>query len=203
LKKQKDAQLSWIKSQLNQIQWNKDLASVQAWNTRIEAPYSWVIVDKLWNLWQVIWMGTPVYSIADTSNLKIKVYIPESQIWNINIYDNALIYISSYWEYFSGQVTNISPMADISSKKIPVEIQIENPDWKLKIWMYWTVNIWNNTQEGSLVPYDFVKYEYWKAYVKSKDSQWKLEKKYLDIFGCNNQFCLLKNEEMVWEILVK
>jgi multidrug efflux pump subunit AcrA (membrane-fusion protein) len=75
----------------------------------------------------------PIFALADDRELKIKVYVPASSANKLELGKNVKIYVSSLEQWFTGQISKIYPMVDFMSKRVPVEIKIENPTHKLKI----------------------------------------------------------------------
>ena len=90
------------------------------------------------------------------------------------------------------------------SKKVPVEVLIDKipSDWLL--WMYISWYPSNQTQEWVLIPYDLIRYNYWKAFVFKKiwdKKLWKFEKIFIKIWKCDKIFCLVKENLNDWDLI--
>lgn len=201
LKKQKQSSLSQINAQISQVKWNKNAVGTQLWDLNILAPFEWVIVEKLSNLWQVVWAGTPVFSLADDKQLKLKVYIPESLVTSVKIWSQVNVFIDSINRTFSWEIYNIAPMVDVASKKVAVEIRISNINREIKLWMQWNISFGWQPLDGILVPYSSVKYKYWEGYVnkvkglkatEGSPASAVIEKLPVEVIYCKDDKCLVK-----------
>lgn len=201
LKKQKEVQLSQINAQISQIQWNKKLAWVQISNKQIISPIDWVVVDKLANIGQVVGPWTPIFSVANDSQLKVKVFIPESYIKDIKNWSKANVYIKALWNTYEWIISNISPMTDSISKKLQIEIKILNSDNQIKIWMYSEVVLGNNQKDWIVIPYRFIQYSYWVWYVNIL-SWTSLQKVELKNIECKNEKCLVEWNLKVGDLII-
>ena len=190
LKKQKETQLSQIRSQIARVRWNKNQAAIQLSYTKVIAPYDWVVVKKMADIWQVVGPWMPIFALADDRELKIKVYVPASSANKLELGKNVKIYVSSLEQWFTGQISKIYPMVDFMSKRVPVEIKIENPTHKLKIWMYADVYFDLAEAKGLMIPKDFVKYKWWQPYIVVDSKQWTKEVN-INIVWCNEIQCVI------------
>jgi len=85
---------------------------------------------------------TPVAFVVNDSKVKIVLDIPEKYIPRLSLSQEASAKVDSYpYEEFTGSVTKISPVIDLSTRSVPVEITIENPQGKLKSGMFAKVSI--------------------------------------------------------------
>ena len=198
LKEQKQVQLSQIKSQIDQVKWNKNLAAVNLWNIKLYAPYNGVITKKIWNIWQVVWAGMPVLMIADYKKLKWVFYIPVEEVQNIKIWDKIIV--KGLWKTTTWTISVIYPSANPISKKVQVEVQFKKTpkDWIL--WMFITWYPMNSKYSWLVVPYASINYKYWKSYilVKNKD---QFQEKEIKLWKCNTNLCIVQNWLKLWDII--
>jgi len=222
LKEQKAAQLSQIKSQIDQVKWNKNLAAVNLWNIKLYAPYDGVITKKMANIGQVVWAWTPVYEIANPKSLKWVFYVPVEEIPHIKVGQQVII--SALGETITGSISVIYPSADMISKKVPVEVLFEVrreergqkseliktsiPDnWRLG--MYITGYPATEKFYWLIIPQSFIKYEYWKPYVYRQRSEEnseevrrdEFEKLYIKLWKCDNDFCIVEKGLKVGDVI--
>lgn len=189
LKKQKETQLAQITTQITQTQGNKSMASVQLGNTQVVAPFGGVIIERLANLWQVIGPGTPLFALGKLSVLKVQVSIPESFITKITQWQAIHVTLPSLKKELEWSIDVISPMADVMSKKIPVEIKINNADLSIKFGMYAEVSFGSQRQFGLKIPLNFLRYSFGEAYVLKKDKKVFVEK-----LWCEEQYCIVVSD---------
>jgi len=202
LKKQKDAELSKLDTEITEVNWNKDMVNVMLENSSVRAPFDWVIIERFANYWQVIWPWTPIFSIWTNKELKVVIYVPESQILGIETWQETTIEISSINQTFTGIIKKISPLVDSLSKKVSVDIGIDNKDNKIKIWSYVNVTIPSKERIWIYVPFNFIEYEFGEAFVYLL--KWnKLKKEYIKIQSCNSKNCVVEWDIKEWVTIVK
>ena len=198
LEKQESVQLSQIKSQINQVKWNKNLAAVNLGNIKLYAPYDGVITKKMADIWQVVWAWTPVFIIANPKNLKWVFYVPVEEVKNIKVWQK--VYIEWLSQVITGYISLIYPSADMLSKKIPVEVKFSKVPSNWKLGMFITGYPVNHTIYGLVIPQSFIRYEYWKPYTYVKQQN-KFEKKYLKLWECDNDYCIVLSWLKLWDIV--
>jgi len=80
---------------------------------------------------------TSIALIVSMDTVKIDLDIPDKYLSKISIGQTANINIDAYSnEKFSGRVTKISPVVDLSTRTAPVEITVDNPEHRLKSGMF-------------------------------------------------------------------
>lgn len=85
---------------------------------------------------------TPVALVIDMDKVEIALQIPEKYIPMISVGQKARVRVDSYpQEEFTGTVTKISPVVDLTTRSAPIEIVIENPQHKLNSGMFARVNL--------------------------------------------------------------
>lgn len=99
----------------------------------IKAPFDGFIVSEKSEVGQWITEGGPVAEMIDISVAKIKADIPERHISNINPGDEVDIKVDSLPDFeIKGEVNSIVPQANNEARTFPVEVKIDNNDFKLK-----------------------------------------------------------------------
>ncbi|MEW6556325.1 MAG: efflux RND transporter periplasmic adaptor subunit [Elusimicrobiota bacterium] len=84
----------------------------------------------------------PVLSIADIDKVKIEVYISEKDIPKVKKSQSARIYTDAYPdEIFLGYVSEVSPSVSPVSRKLKIEIAVNNQAHKLKPGMFVQVEV--------------------------------------------------------------
>ena len=110
-------------------------------DTRITAPFSGVITGKLIDLGTVVSNATPIATLVNIATIKVKVNVPEKDVFKIKVGDIADITTEIYpGEKFSGKIVNINSKGD-EAHTFPVEIQLQNSNANpLKAGMFVNVN---------------------------------------------------------------
>ena len=190
LKGQEQVQLSQIKSQIDQVKWNKNLAAVNLWNIKLYAPYDGVITKKIWDIWQVVWAWMPILQIADYKNLKWVFFLPIEEVDKLKIWDKVIV--KWLWEIATWEISVIYPSANIMSKKVQVEVNLNKVPRNWILWMFITAYPKNLNFKWLLIPYSFVHYSYWNSYVLLED--WKtIKQQFITLWVCNTDYCIVKS----------
>jgi multidrug efflux pump subunit AcrA (membrane-fusion protein) len=86
--------------------------------------------------------NTPVALVVSVEKVKIGLDIPERYLPKIALGQQAKISVDSWPnELFTGRVTKISPVIDLSTRTAPVEIVIQNKEYRLKSGMFAKVQL--------------------------------------------------------------
>lgn len=113
-------------------------------NTDIKAPISGVILVRAIEPGELANIGTPIVTMADLSEVKLTVYIPEKDVGKVQLGQEVAVSVDSYPnEKFMGKVIYISDKAEFTPKVIQtkeerttqvfgIKVKIPNPDQKLK-----------------------------------------------------------------------
>lgn len=126
--------------------------------TQIVAPANGTIYKRYYQEGYYAKAGTPVFSIADVSKLKIVVNVPEGNVGGIAIGNEARIKVSAYPDLkLVGRIVRIAPVADLPSHTFLTEISVDNPK-NLKAGVYATVYLTGEPKHDVLTipPYAIV-----------------------------------------------
>ncbi len=94
--------------------------------TRITAPFTGIITRKLVSVGDLATPGKPLLHIEEENKLQVLTDIPEAMILRISKGDRLKIYIPSVDLGLEGTVTEVSPVADPSSRTSPIKLHIPN-----------------------------------------------------------------------------
>lgn len=117
----------------------------------ISAPFDGIITKKPANAGDLATPGKPLLRIEGENNLQILTDIPEAMIHNINIGDVLEAHIPATKTKVSGRVTEISPIADPSSRTTPIKILIE-PEPQLRSGQFARVTLATSETKTLAVP---------------------------------------------------
>lgn len=121
-----EVQLETARLTYKQTESQYTIAYRQLRDTRIIAPFSGVITAKLIDLGTVLSNATPIATLVNISTIKVKVNVPEKDVFKLKVGDMADITTDVYpEEKFSGKIININSKGD-ELHTFPVEIQLAN-----------------------------------------------------------------------------
>jgi len=94
----------------------------------------------------------PVFNIAYMDKVKTVVNVGEKDISKLREGEKVRVSVDAYpGESFPGRVVKVAPAVDPRSRKLKVELEIENKDHRLKPGMFADVEIVYNEHKNSLV----------------------------------------------------
>jgi RND family efflux transporter MFP subunit len=135
-----DAQLDAARFSYKSAQSQFIIASKQLKDTKIIAPFAGYITTKNIESGSVISTGTPIATLIDISNIKIKVNIPEEDVFKLK--DNGITDIETDLypgATIEGKIKSIGAKAD-EAHSYPIEITLRNQKgFELKAGMFVSV----------------------------------------------------------------
>ena len=145
IKEKTELQIVVAQGQLNYVQAQLD-------NTTITAPISGVIDRVRIETGEMAMTGKPVVSIVNIGSIKVELALTEFDIGKVVVGQEVEIKLAAYPdEKFIGNVYHVGSVADATSKKFPVKIQIRNKGGRIKAGMIAEVNIIVEQQDNILV----------------------------------------------------
>lgn len=86
--------------------------------------------------------NTPVALVVSVDKVKIELDVPEKYLPKVTLGQQAQISVDSWpLEEFTGRVTKISPVIDLSTRTAPVEITAQNKEYRLQSGMFAKVRL--------------------------------------------------------------
>ncbi|MGY0037342.1 efflux RND transporter periplasmic adaptor subunit [Pedobacter sp. NJ-S-72] len=110
---------------------NRDLSSKKVTDTRLHAPFTGILTEKLIESGASAAPGVPVFTLVKTDQVYARISVSESEIANLSSGVNALIDVPVLDKKLEGKVNIINPKAEKTSKNYAVKIRLNNSDGKL------------------------------------------------------------------------
>jgi RND family efflux transporter MFP subunit len=102
------------------------MAKRQLSDTKVKSPINGVITTRNVEVGSFLNPGTPIAYIVDVSSLRIKLNVPEHDVFMLRVGDDVDITTDVYPNTtFKGRIKNISPKAD-EAHTYPVEVSLAN-----------------------------------------------------------------------------
>lgn len=117
-----------------QAQANLEIAKAQLARTIIHAPMRGVLTDVNFNKGEFVSPGAALFTILDSEDLWIKVYISEKDLPRIKIGQKADVFVDAYpGKSFKGEVSHISAKAEFTPKNLQTTEERVNMVFAVKI----------------------------------------------------------------------
>lgn len=118
----------------------------------IRSPRTGVVTRRFLHEGYYVNSGTPIISVADTTELLAVADVGEGHIGSIYLGAPVDIRVAAYGdEIFRGKITRISPVAQLPARTFRVEINIPNQDQRLKGGMFSTITIHGQVRKDALI----------------------------------------------------
>jgi HlyD family secretion protein len=117
------ADVTAAKAKVAQAQAAVKIAEIQLGYTTITAPRSGVVTSLVANVGQNGAPGKTLLTILDTSDLFVRLYVPETQIGNVSIGQTATVTTDSLSTTFTGQVNYIASESEFTPNTVQTKDQ--------------------------------------------------------------------------------
>ena len=99
----------------------------------VRAPFGGTIVDRMIELGEYLAPGSPLLTLADTSVLKARVLLDPREAIDVSVGSKALVSVYARpRETFSGKVVRVGEVIDPRTRRLPVEIELEDHGGRLR-----------------------------------------------------------------------
>lgn len=130
-----DSAKAWVKiaeGRLQKTTAERDRLAQDYADCKVKAPFSGYTSRRLVSIGEWVDIGTPVYELADISQLRVVVDLPERYYGRLSAGTPAIIYGSAdTTSPLTGAVTGVSRSANAETHTYPVIITVDNKDGKL------------------------------------------------------------------------
>ena len=120
--------------------------------TRLTAPHDGVVTALNFEAGQVVAVGQPVARLARTGELEVRIDVPENALAGLR---NAKALTIRLWSApdvsYTGQLRELSPMADAASRTYGARVRFEKPDAGVKLGMTATVEVTGESEPALTV----------------------------------------------------
>lgn len=139
-----DEQIAALEARVAQAQAALDSLLTQRAMLEIASPMDGVVVDIVAHPGEVVSPGAALLTVADLAEVRLTVYLPETQIGRVHLDQGVQVTVDSFpGRVFEGQVTHIADRAEFTPRNVAtkeervnlvfaVEIRLPNDDGALK-----------------------------------------------------------------------
>jgi RND family efflux transporter MFP subunit len=145
-----EAQVDGYKLAFKAAEAQLTIAKRQVEDTKIKAPFSGVIINRMVNLGSNVNAGAVVVTLVDVASLRIKVSIPENDVFALRNGDKAIVTTDVFpGKEFNAKIKSIGVKGD-DLHSFPVELMLLN-NKSLKAGMYVNVEFNQRINRESVV----------------------------------------------------
>ncbi|SFW38337.1 RND family efflux transporter, MFP subunit [Sinomicrobium oceani] len=122
-----EADFVQVKAGLQQARAQQKLRLKNVNDTRLYAPISGVLLKKGVSEGEVIDKGMPVFGLADIDEVKVNAAVPENNINQIRMDQEAKVNIPALDTVYTGKVTEVGLAAEATTRTYNAKITLQNP----------------------------------------------------------------------------
>lgn len=114
------------------------------------SPIAGVVTEKSVDLGDTVNAGSPLFIIAQINPLKLTADVPVDILTSIALGDPARVSVDVFGEKM-GKITKIFPVADAATRRVNIEISLENPAGKIPANIFATASIDLPVKENAIL----------------------------------------------------
>jgi len=137
---------------VQQAEANLAAARVMLAYAEIRSPLDGRVVSKLADVGDMTAPGMPLFVLEDLSRVKIKLTVPESDVLALKPGDDALVRVDVLAEELPARIRRILPAGDPRSRTFEVDLELSNPEGRLRSGMFARAGFQRGTRDAVLVP---------------------------------------------------
>ncbi|MCC6861051.1 MAG: efflux RND transporter periplasmic adaptor subunit [Bryobacterales bacterium] len=143
---QADAELRELKIRLSQ--------------SRIQSPMNGYVATRFVDTGALVSPTTPIVRLVNIATMVTAAGVPERDVAKLRVGNTAEVHVDAFGEQvFRGRVARISPVLDAATRSAVVEIEIPNPQGRLRAEMFVRVELdLATTRQALLIPRDALVY---------------------------------------------
>lgn len=128
---------------------DRDEVGLKFENAPVESPLKGVVGRIFVDIGAQVTPLVPIGLVVDMDKVKINLDIPEKYSSLVSLGQEAKVRVDAYPDKeFTGKVTKVSPVVEISSRSFPVEITLDNPKHLLNSGMFARVKLQVESRKG-------------------------------------------------------
>jgi HlyD family secretion protein len=146
------ASVDLAKAQNSQSNARLDELRINLANTIITSPVTGFVSRRAVDPGAFVGQNAPVVDVVDITSVRLVANVVEQDLKQLQRGDATVVEVDAYpGETFTGRIARVSPVLDPATRTASIEIEIPNPDFRLKPGMYARVGIVTNTKKDALV----------------------------------------------------
>ena len=110
-------------------------------DTKLYSPISGILLKKLYEVGEITGVGIPLFVVSDIRKVKVSSFIPENELHDIRLGQDARILVPSLNETYNGRIIEVGSSADPASRAFSVRMEVENPKMLIRPGMIAEVKI--------------------------------------------------------------
>jgi multidrug efflux pump subunit AcrA (membrane-fusion protein) len=119
--------------------------------TEIKAPFKGSIAQRFAEVGEWVTLGGNVVELIELDPVLVRVDVPQTAIPYVLGGDEVRVHVDALRQTYRGTVKHVMAQADLSARTFPVEIELPNPEWRMRAGMSAHVIVPSGAREPSVV----------------------------------------------------
>ncbi|EAZ88688.1 efflux RND transporter periplasmic adaptor subunit [Crocosphaera chwakensis] len=121
--------------------------------TRLNSPITGYVLQRVIETGNLVQPGSEILRLGDFSQVKVVVPVSELDLANIRSGQSVRVRLDAFpRDSFVGRVSNISPAADPTSRQVPIEVILANPEQKISSGLLARVSFGQTGSQPVIIP---------------------------------------------------
>lgn len=154
------SQVQLAKAQEKQAQAELNELRIRLDQTRIVAPMTGWVARRYVDVGALVNPTTPIINLVNLSTMVTLANVPERELGKLVVGTKATVQLDAFGDRtFTGRVARIGPVLDAATRSAAVEVEIPNPDGRLKAEMFARVVLdLQSSRQAVLIPREALVY---------------------------------------------
>jgi RND family efflux transporter MFP subunit len=155
-----ESQLQLARAQQAQATAELNELKIRREQTRIVAPMNGWVARRHVDVGALVSPSTPILTLVNLATMVTLASVPEREVGALRVGMEAEVHLDAFGDrLFTGHVARVSPVLDAATRSALVEIEIPNPDGRLKAEMFARVKLNTaSTRQTVLIPREALVY---------------------------------------------
>lgn len=121
-----DSDFSKITNALKVAKAQQRLQAKNLADTKLYSPISGILLKKGVEVGEIVGVGLPIFVVSDIKTVKVNASVPESELHQVRIGNDAQVFVSSLDSTFLGRVIEIGSVAEATTRTFTVKVEVQN-----------------------------------------------------------------------------
>ena len=131
-------------------------AQKQLGDAVVRAPITGIVSDRAVNTGDVVTSGTALFTVVDPSSMRLEAAVPSEELAQLRVGASVQFTVRGYEQPFEGRIERISPVADATTRQVPIFVTVPNTGGRLVAGLYAEGRVVTESAAGLVVDTDAV-----------------------------------------------
>ena len=125
-------------------------------DTVLRSPIAGIVSRRAVNTGDVVSVGTELFTVIDPSSMRLEAAVPSEDLALLRVGATVRFTVRGYDQPFEGRIERIAPVADASTRQLPIYVSIPNVGGRLVAGLFAEGRVVAESADGLVVPLNAV-----------------------------------------------